>query len=43
MVQIMPGLIVGLREGLEAFLIISLMLEYLKKINKRELMTSVLK
>ncbi|MBN2657428.1 MAG: FTR1 family protein [Spirochaetales bacterium] len=41
MTQIIPGLIVGLREGLEAFLIIVLILDYLKKLGKRELFTSV--
>ena len=43
MSQILPGLIVGLREGLEAFLIISLILDYLKKLDRKELMNSVLK
>lgn len=41
MSQIFPGIIVGFREGLEAFLIISLMLEYLKKLDKRNMMKSV--
>lgn len=31
-----PGLIMGLREGLEAFLIIAIMLEYLNKIGRQE-------
>ena len=31
-----PGLILGLREGLEAFLIIAIMLEYLNKIHRPE-------
>jgi high-affinity iron transporter len=43
MSQILPGLIVGLREGLEAFLIISLILDYLKNLDKKQLMSSVLK
>jgi len=43
MAHIMPGFIVGLREGLEAFLLISLMLEYLKKLDRREMMSSVIK
>ncbi len=42
MAQIFPGLIVGLREGLEAFLIITVMMEYLKKIGRKDLMSSVL-
>ena len=41
MTQIVPGFVVGLREGLEAFLIITLILEYLNKLGKRELQTSV--
>ena len=41
MAQILPGFIVGLREGLEAFLIITLILEYLNKLGKRELFSSV--
>jgi len=31
-----PGLIMGIREGLEAFLIIAIMLEYLNKTNRKE-------
>lgn len=31
-----PGLIMGLREGLEAFLIVAIMLQYLNKINRPE-------
>ena len=34
---VIPGLIVGFREGLEAFLIIGIMLQYLNKIEKPEL------
>jgi len=34
--DIFPGIIVGLREGLEAFLIISVILEYLNKLKKPE-------
>jgi high-affinity iron transporter len=41
MTQIIPGFIVGLREGLEAFLIVTLILEYLNKLGKRELQSSV--
>lgn len=41
MALILPGFIVGLREGLEAFLIITLILEYLNKLGRRELHTSV--
>lgn len=41
MTQILPGFIVGLREGLEAFLIITLILEYLNKLDKKELHSSV--
>ena len=32
--DIFPGIIVGLREGLEAFLIISVILEYLNKLKR---------
>lgn len=35
--QIIPGLIVGFREGMEAFLIIGIMLQYLSKINRPDL------
>ena len=35
-IDFIPGAIMGLREGLEAFLIIAIMLEYLRKINKPE-------
>jgi high-affinity iron transporter len=41
MAQIIPGFIVGLREGLEAFLIVTLILEYLNKLGKKELHGSV--
>lgn len=41
--QIIPGFIVGLREGLEAFLIISLMLEYLNKLNQTGLKKNVVR
>jgi len=43
MAQILPGFIIGLREGLEAFLIITLILEYLNKLGKKELHNSVRK
>jgi len=39
--QIVPGLIVGFREGMEAFLIIGIMLGYLDKIQRPELKKSV--
>ncbi|MBI9108483.1 MAG: FTR1 family protein [Spirochaetales bacterium] len=39
--QIVPGLIVGFREGMEAFLIIGIMLQYLSKINRPELKKNV--
>jgi len=35
-IDFLPGVILGLREGLEAFLIIAIMLEYLNKINRLE-------
>lgn len=35
-IEFIPGLIMGLREGLEAFLIIAIMLEYLNKTNRVE-------
>lgn len=35
-IDFIPGLILGLREGLEAFLIIAIMLEYLNKIQRLE-------
>lgn len=35
-IDLVPGLIMGFREGLEAFLIISIMLEFLNKIRKTE-------
>lgn len=35
-IEFIPGLIMGLREGLEAFLIIAIMLEYLNKTNRME-------
>jgi len=35
-IDLIPGLIMGFREGLEAFLIIAIMLEYLNKSNKKE-------
>lgn len=41
--QIIPGFIVGLREGLEAFLIITLILEYLNKLKRKDLHGSVKK
>ncbi|PKL01373.1 MAG: hydrogenase [Tenericutes bacterium HGW-Tenericutes-1] len=34
-IDYIPGLVMGLREGLEAFLIIAIMLEYLNKTNKK--------
>ena len=43
MSQILPGFIVGLREGLEAFLIISLMIEYLNKLQRKDLISFVMK
>ena len=40
-VELIPGFIMGIREGLEAFLIIAIMLEYLNKTNKwNELMAT---
>jgi len=39
--QIVPGLIIGFREGMEAFLIIGIMLGYLDKIQRQELKKSV--
>lgn len=41
MSQILPGFVVGLREGLEAFLIVTLILEYLNKLGKKDLHKSV--
>ncbi len=41
MPQIIPGLIVGFREGMEAFLIIGIMLGYLDKIDRAELKRNV--
>ena len=35
-IDLIPGLIMGFREGLEAFLIIAIMLEYLNKSKKKE-------
>lgn len=35
-VDLIPGLVMGFREGLEAFLIIAIMLEYLNKSKKKE-------
>jgi len=35
-IDILPGLVLGIREGLEAFLIISIMLEYLNKTNRKK-------
>ena len=35
--NMVPGIILGLREGLEAFLIISIMLKYLEKIDRPDL------
>jgi len=35
-IDLIPGLIMGFREGLEAFLIIAIMLEYLNKSDKKE-------
>jgi len=34
-IDILPGLVLGLREGLEAFLIVSIMLEYLNKTQRK--------
>lgn len=39
--NMVPGLILGLREGLEAFLIISIMLKYLEKIERGDLKRQV--
>lgn len=36
LIDFVPGLIMGLREGLEAFLIIAIMLEYLNKTNRQD-------
>jgi high-affinity iron transporter len=41
-VDIIPGFIVGLREGLEAFLIITVILEYLNKTNRKGFKKTVL-
>ena len=35
-IDILPGFVLGIREGLEAFLIISIMLEYLNKTNRKK-------
>ena len=43
MSQLIPGFIIGLREGLEAFLIVTLILEYLSKLGRKELHGSVLR
>lgn len=43
MSQILPGFIVGLREGIEAFLIISLMIEYLNKLQRKDLISFIMK
>ena len=43
MSHIIPGFIVGLREGLEAFLIVTLILEYLNKLGRKELHGAVKK
>ncbi len=40
-IELLPGFIMGFREGLEAFLIIALMLGYLTKSNKPELRRNV--
>lgn len=40
-IDILPGFIMGFREGLEAFLIIALMLGYLTKLNRSELRKNV--
>jgi len=40
-VDIIPGSILGLREGLEAFLIIGIMMKYLEKIGRNDLKKSV--
>ncbi len=40
-IEILPGFVMGFREGLEAFLIIALMLGYLTKSKKHELRTNV--
>ena len=40
-VDIIPGSILGLREGLEAFLIIGIMMKYLEKIGREDLKRSV--
>lgn len=42
MTQILPGLIMGFREGLEAFLLIAIVLKYLGKINKSYLSNKVM-
>ena len=34
-IEFLPGFIMGIREGLEAFLIIAIMLEYLGKTNRQ--------
>ncbi len=40
--NILPGLIMGFREGLEAFLIIVIILRFLDKVNKKELKKNVI-
>jgi len=39
--DIFPGMVTGFREGMEAFLVIGVMIEYLKKINRSELKRSI--
>ena len=39
--QVIPGLIVGFREGMEAFLIVGIMLRYLDKIERGDLKKNV--
>ena len=39
--QVIPGLIVGFREGMEAFLIVGIMLRYLDKIQRNDLKKNV--
>ena len=40
-VDMVPGSILGLREGLEAFLIIGIMMKYLERIDRPDLKKSV--